>query len=80
MDEQSFKQLLAEKPYDPEVLTIYGDWLEENGRDDEVLAIQLQRKIAGRVVVLTRQQAKESRLRRPHRATGSPNTRTCSSS
>src|ERR1051325_172658 len=59
MDEQGFKQLLAEKPYDPEVLTIYGDWLEENGRDDEALAARMQRKIKGRVVVLPRQQAKD---------------------
>jgi uncharacterized protein (TIGR02996 family) len=59
MDEQSFQKLLAEKPYDPEVLTIYGDWLEENGRDDEALAARLQRKIKGRVVVLTREQAKD---------------------
>jgi uncharacterized protein (TIGR02996 family) len=59
MDEQGFTQLLAEKPYDPELLMVYADWLEENGREDEALAARLQRKIKGRVVVLTREQAKD---------------------
>jgi uncharacterized protein (TIGR02996 family) len=59
MDEQGFKQLLVEKPYDPELLMVYADWLEENGREDEALAARLQRKIKGRVVVLTRGQAKD---------------------
>jgi uncharacterized protein (TIGR02996 family) len=59
MDEKHFQQLLAEKPYDPELLMVYADWLEENGRDDEALAARLRRVVQKRAVILTREQAKD---------------------
>jgi uncharacterized protein (TIGR02996 family) len=58
MDEDGFEQLLAEKPYDREVLLVYADWLEEQGRDDDALAARVQTVVRGRVAVFTRAQAK----------------------
>jgi uncharacterized protein (TIGR02996 family) len=57
MDEQGFKQLLAEKPHDPELLLIYADWLEEHGREDEALAARLRRVVKDRADLFTRAQA-----------------------
>jgi len=60
MDEKGFQALLSEKPYDRELLLVYADWLEEHGRDDDALAARLQIVVKGRVVVLTREQAKDA--------------------
>jgi uncharacterized protein (TIGR02996 family) len=60
MDEQGFRTLLAEKPYDRELLLVYADWLEEQGRDDDALAARLQTIVKGRVVILTRDKARDA--------------------
>jgi uncharacterized protein (TIGR02996 family) len=57
MDEQGFQQLLAEKPYDPELLLVYADWLEEQGREDDALATRLKRIVKDNVEIITRAQA-----------------------
>ena len=79
MDEKHFQQLLAEKPYDPELLMVYADWLEENGRDDEALAARLRRTVKGHATILTRQQAKEGRraTTAARRGSGSRSTHSC---
>jgi uncharacterized protein (TIGR02996 family) len=54
VDEQAFLQLLAEKPNDPELLLVYADWLEEQGRDDDALAARMKRIVKDEVEVITR--------------------------
>jgi len=56
MDDQGFLQLLAEKPNDPELLLVYGDWLEEQGRDDDALAVRLRLVLKDEVVIISRAQ------------------------
>src|SRR5262249_3944027 len=60
MDEETFKQLLAERPYDPEVLLVYADWLEERGRGDDALSARMLRLGKGEGEVVTRAPAESA--------------------
>ena len=60
MDEQSFLQLLAEQPNDLDLQLVFADWLEEQGREDDALAMRMKRMTRGAVEVFTRDQAKEA--------------------
>lgn len=57
MNEQGFLQLLAEQPNDPELLLVYADWLEENGRQDDAMAARLKRVVKDDVEIITRAMA-----------------------
>src|SRR5262245_25880719 len=57
MNEEGFRNLLAENPHDPELLLVYADWLEEQGRPDDALAMRLKRILKDAVDVFTREQS-----------------------